>query len=184
MTIFPSLGMNFKNVWTFATDFFFGSDIFTTQSQKWNFVMLISYSNWGISNCSFPHSVGQALQRPHSDRDSFSWLFLSWYLWLPDKRHDIRDIVLWYGHRYKQGGKPDVHLCPEWITVRPNHSCDTLPFSSMWNMAENASLSSCGRSEQRSLHNLSGNIGTVLSTRYTEVARLKASSSSGVFSRI
>ena len=43
------------------------------------------------------------------------------------------------------------------------------------NTVENTSLSSSGRKEQSLLHNFSGNIGTVRSTRYTDVPRSRAS---------
>ena len=58
----------------------------------------------------------------------------------------------------------------EKITVLPNHWLTTCVFSVISNTAEKVYFSSLGLNEQAKLDKTSGNIGTTLSTKYTEVA--------------
>ena len=63
------------------------------------------------------------------------------------------------------------------MTVRPNHLETTRARGVISNTAEKVSFFSFGRREQSLLQSFSGNIGTVLSTRYTDVPLVLASSS-------
>ncbi len=66
------------------------------------------------------------------------------------------------------------------MTVSPNHTFSTFASLSRVNIAETVRRSSFGFNEQRSVERICGSIGMVRSTRYTLVARSRASVSSAL----